>query len=329
MEIKQFHNKTIKCSLIGLGNIGSRWDEIPGETKDISRTHIKSIINNQKFSLQGIFDLDPVRSAQAAQFWNAPVLKSLDEVTSENTDLVILATPPVGRLDTVKKFSEKGIKFFFSEKPFAEKFSDAKVFMDYARQLDLKIIINYSRTYCPEYLKLAEEIESGNFGEFQGGFGYYAKGLKNNGSHALSLLSLLFSGIDDLKLGAKAHDQLDQDPTYDFSVDAHGKKINVMAANYNKFSVFEFDLLFTGGKIRILDSGATIEKYLVKPDELYPSYKVLTLSEKQKVPLEMAMNNGYDELLKFLENNSSEIVKRNFAITDNLINLYSSIETKE
>jgi hypothetical protein len=87
--------------------------------------------------------------------------------------------------------------------------------------------------------------------------------------------------------------------------------------------------LFTKGKIRIIDSGATIEKYVLKQDALYPTYNVLSMAEKQKVPLEMAMNSGYNELVKYLKNASSEMVERNFTITENLINLFSSIETKE
>lgn len=329
MEIERSRNKTIKCSLIGCGNIGSRWDEVLGEEKIIARTHIKSILNNHDLNLHGVYDLDTGRSKEAAHFWNVPVLNTLTEVTRDNTDLVVLATPPAGRLDTMTSFAERGIKFFFSEKPLADNFSDAKKFMSYAHTQNLKVIVNYSRTFCPEYLKLTKEIESGKYGDFQGGFGYYAKGLKNNGSHVLSLLSLLFGGVSDLKLGDKVDDQLFLDPTYNFSVIAQGKQINVHGANYNLFSVFEFDLLFTKGKIRILDSGATIEKYVLKPDDLYPTYNVLSLAEKQKVPLEKAMSSGYDEVVKYFKHNSSEIVERNFGITENLLNLYNSIETKE
>lgn len=181
-------NKHIKCVLVGLGNIGVKYDI---NKKDLIQTHTKGIINNKNLKLICGVDKKKISRNLFKKEYQIKAVKNLETVTSNyRPDIFIVATPSNSHLNIIIKIIKKfNPKLIICEKPMGTNFKEAKKIVNLCKTKKIKLIINYIRRSDPVYLKLKNKLLKNKF--THGNF-YYNHGFIHSCSHYVNLLCFFF-----------------------------------------------------------------------------------------------------------------------------------------
>ena len=282
--------KTVpRVGIIGCGRIGSLWDE---ETShEYSKTHAKAFHKLNARSLVAFCDTNLDRARTAAQFWSCDKFYNQVDAFLENSfDIISVCTPVTNRKEILQKIKSKSPNaVLVIEKPFAESSAEASEFLNLLSEQD-NVILNYSRRFAPGIKELKNQIASGHFGKLQAGNGFYGNGLLNNGSHMLNLIEFLLGRIDQAHASAKVADGRKEDETFSFQATLGETKISIHGLNHNYFTVFELDLVFEKGRVRLAERGEKIEIQSIIPDPVYAGFKILGPAEIKQAGLSLSLD---------------------------------------
>ena len=149
----------------------------------------------------------------------------------------------------------------------------------------------------PYFKNLREEFKKDRFGKFQGSVIFYSKGLKNNASHAVDLISFI---LDETLLEYKKINEykeiLSNDPNYSFFSSSHGREILFLPMDERNFSIFEIDIFFEKKRFRIINNSFDFEEYDVMEDKNYPGYSGLIKVKEGKTNMEESIKNLWEEI---------------------------------
>lgn len=179
--------KKIKTLIVGLGNIGFKYD-LNLDIKNYYTTHAKSIYKISDFHLVGGVDKNlKSREVFKKEYKKITYDKIDNAIKTEKPDLVVISTNEKYHLNIVKKISYFNfVKFIVLEKPAGRNSNDLKKILNICKKNNKKLLINYFRLYNPYFKKIIANLRNQKiFASFQ-----YNRGLRNNCSH---LISFLFS----------------------------------------------------------------------------------------------------------------------------------------
>lgn len=285
--------------IVGSGQIGAFFDQ-PGSSDVL--THAHAFSRHPGFNLLGFIDNKPQQARRAAEIWGGQLFPSIEDAFKrEQVDVVCLAVPDEYHYNYLAKLADCEIQLVFAEKPLTQTLSEAEDIKNLYSRSDVSVAINYSRRYVPEFKKLQQRIYNEDFGAYLTGSGYYGKGLQHNGSHMLNLLEYLLGEISGGKLTREETDfyREDSSVTVVLDVDKHGN-FYMQNVDCRAYTLFEFDLLFTRKRIRILDSGFYIEEYDVIDNPIFAGYRSLGLTAEYKTSLGRAMEYAVQNLYDYL-----------------------------
>lgn len=176
----------MKIALIGLGQIGSRYD-VDLKT---SFSHRNSILRNIRDSEKFYIDKDIAYVESIAKKDNARFSSNLDILPKE-IDLAIISVPTKYHLNCfLKLISCRNIKKLILEKPVGINYPESKLINDKSRRNSLNIYINYMRNTLPETEKIFKYINSNKIKNFNIEISVSGT-LLNNGSHFLALIKYI------------------------------------------------------------------------------------------------------------------------------------------
>lgn len=265
----------ITALIIGAGKIGAFFDD--PKSKDII-THAHAYKKHPNFKLLGFVDNDPSKASLAAKVWGVKSYKNIEEAFSKENqiDVVSVCVPDDFHYEILKDVANRPVKVIFAEKPITKSLAEAKEIIALCKEKNISLQVNYSRRFVPEYIELRKEITRGDFGKFITGSGYYGKGIIHNGSHLIDLIRTFTSEIVGIKSISKNNDFYEDDPSVSAILSMkNGGSIVFMTMDCHNYTVFELDLLFEKGRIRIKNSGEIIEKYEAKKSDSLKDYKFL------------------------------------------------------
>ena len=144
--------KKINTILIGLGNIGFKYDL----NKNVIQTHTKAILKNKNFNLCAI-DRDKKRIKKFKKQYNLPVYSNLKNELIKKADLIVLAVPTKKQLRLFYKITQLGYKNFLFEKPFA---INKKIIFDLTKIKNRKFFINYYRNFDNILIKTLNRVKN-------------------------------------------------------------------------------------------------------------------------------------------------------------------------
>jgi predicted dehydrogenase len=287
--------------IIGAGNIGAFFDTPDSEN---ILTHAHAYWKHKGFNLLGFVDIDQTKSRKAASIWGGNGYSSIEDAFKlEMIDVVSVAVPDEYHFEVLKKLSRFPVKLVFTEKPLARTLNEAREIFDLYSGKNIPVAVNYSRRFVPEIQKIKNNIEKGQYGPYMAGTGYYGKGLVHNGSHLIDLLrffkreatgSVPISSIVDFYPDDKSISAV-----LSFKDKTHFTLLN---ADCRSYTLFEIDLLFEKGRIRILDSGFRIEEYKIRQNTLFKGYRNLFKTKETDTSLGnsvyFAIDNIHNHLTK-------------------------------
>lgn len=269
--------------IVGAGQIGAFYDA-PGSPNILTHAHAFSVADG--FQLVGFVDVDAKKGQEAATRWDTQYFKTLEEAfASSRIDVVCVAVPDAYHYQTLQELLNYPLKLVFAEKPFCGDVEKAQEILRLYELRNVAIQVNYSRRFVPEFQVLAQQIQSGEFGECLGGTGLYGKGFIHNGSHMVNLLQFLF-GNGDIQPGTvfgRLDDFGPSDPSLSLQLALPPvvpalsplacPQFTLQAVDSRSINLFEFDLLFEKKRIRMLKNGFLMYYFDTAENETFAGYR--------------------------------------------------------
>lgn len=178
-------NKKIKTLIIGLGNIGFKYD-LMSKNKDYFKSHTKSILNSNGFDLLGGVDKDQNSRKQFTSKFKLPAYENIiTAIKAHKPKLVVVSTKEISHLKIIKIISKfSSIRFVVLEKPAGKNYKDLKNIISICKKKNIKLLINYFRLYNPYFINIINYLKNKKlFVSF-----VYNRGIQNNCSHLISFL---------------------------------------------------------------------------------------------------------------------------------------------
>lgn len=328
MENQRIGSKAIRSIVIGCGKFASSSDESSSQDgKKLYSTHLGVLSQFPEIEILGVYDINFERAKESARFWNVPQLKSLQDIENDSIDLAIITTPPEGRLELIESLIQKNTKFIFCEKPVGKTFEEGSAILDLVEKSSSTLLVNFSRVFNPEFKKLASEIQDGTYGVLKHGNAMYGKGLHNNGSHVISTLIFLLGEIKQANKLAIVTDDRKEDPTFDFDlILKNNANINVRGVDHGEYTIMEFDLFFSNGRIRISELGNKIEIYRKFESTIYPGYIMIEPVEMRSTDMRENLYQAYKEIILYFKNNNLINFQNNIA--RNVENVFQHLDSE-
>jgi predicted dehydrogenase len=190
--------------IIGAGNIGAFYDT--PDSKNIL-THAHAIKEHSGFKLVGFVDNNSERARVAAKIWKTLSFQSINEAFSKtDVDVVCVAVPDEFHYTVLKEVVFRPVKIVLAEKPITKTLFEADEIIALYKQLNVSLLVNYSRRFVPEFQDVKKLIDDQSFGKYVFGNGYYGKGVLHNGSHMINLLEYLIGDVKEVEVKEKVFD---------------------------------------------------------------------------------------------------------------------------
>ena len=222
--------------------------------------------NDKRFSIDLCIDKNLEKAKQFSKFWKINnYSSSLLTLKNYKIDLLIISVNTGEHFKLLKEISRYDIKYIICEKPFCSNFNEAKEINELFVKSKKIIFINYTRAFNESFLFLKNCLENKKLGNFENGSIHYMKGIKNNCSHAIYLLTILFSELYPNKLlSVKPNNKYSNDLDIDFTCYTKNKKpIYFLANTNNKINYFQILLFFEKGYVEITDMGTSFKIYKI------------------------------------------------------------------
>lgn len=258
----------IPTALIGFGKMAQ------GYAKDTAMahfypyaTHAQVLRDHSAFDWQIVVDPDTSACQSARDEWQVPtVVSGLDDLGEATCgiEVVIMATLPEYRLDILDRFPN--VRAVLVEKPLGVDLASSIRFIAECDRRGMLVQVNLWRRADRGLRSLADGELSRLIGNVQAVFGVYGNGLKNNGTHMVDMVRMLFGdvrGVQRISTLKPFHEgpiRGDANPVFALETD---RGVSVMLAPL-KFSHYrENGLCIWGqkGRLDILNEGLTVQYY--------------------------------------------------------------------
>jgi predicted dehydrogenase len=280
-------DRPVNVALIGCGPIGSQWDS-PASNLPYALTHAAAFTRNPRSRLIAVCDNDRARAEAAAARWTCPVVYDDSRImlSREKVDLVVVATSSSARWSVIEPALEAGVRFLVIEKPIATTAREGRVIASALAVAGARALVNFSRHWDPAMRDLRAQILAGGFGTLQRLVALYGKGIANNGSHMIDLVSTLCSAmpVRARSLGSplprtERSWSKEAEPTLDAQivlVNARGIEIqlDLLGTDQSAFTSFELRIIGANAICDITAGGRAVAISRIIDDPNFGGYKI-------------------------------------------------------
>ncbi len=274
-------------------------------------THARAIHKHPNFKLIGAVDTSSKKRNRFEKIYASQTFTDVNIALKKlKPDVIIVSTPTDTHSSIVTNIiNSSKPEIILCEKPLAYKLNEAKKMVKICEKAEVKLFVNYIRSVDIGVGEIKRRIEIDEIKKPIKANIWYSKGLYNNGSHLLNLLSLWLGKIISVKLIKKGtlFNQLDPEP--DFKIEfSYGTAI-FRAAWEESFSQLSVELLSTSGRLFYDYGGNSIEWQGTTCDPDFYGYKIL---DKNKEIINNSMNiyqlKVYDSIFKHFKNEKTSLV---------------------
>lgn len=277
----------ITVALAGVGRIASTLEKDTLREKPC--THIGAVAAHPECSLIAGCDIDGEARERFMDDWGAldPAPQIFDSVEALLSDvspgIMIVATYPDSHYPISALAAAAGVSVIICEKPLADSLRDARRTARLHTSGRTKILVNHERRYSADYNAVKEAVDSRLFGELLSvkAILYFGKStpIKNmflhDGTHLIDMVNYLCPG--PLRIRGLSDSLKRKNGGAAVSVfltgSAGGVPVLIEAGNGRDHLVFELELSFEGGRIRVGNGVLEYEKSADSP--FYEGYRSL------------------------------------------------------
>ena len=261
-------------------------------------SHATAFYNNSSFIISGCVDSDHIKAKKFSEKYSIDVQgdnieKIIDHIQPH---VISICTPDDTHFDIVKRVltnKQHSLKLIFLEKPVCSTVEELDEIISMSEVSGTPVLVNMSRRYHPWYRHLREQYDKQKLGDLIRGDIFYSGGWRHNGVHALDTIEFLFpsqSSMGEIQEYWGGRDK--NDPTYTVSMklNQNGAPIWFHGFNENYYGIFDCDLKFTGGRLRITNYEEEIrwekvsinslgERVLIRGDLQFPTVRKSCIEE--------------------------------------------------
>jgi len=271
-------NKKLKAAVIGLGQVGSRFDEEP---RAEIWSHVGAYLQcNNKYNLVAGVDIDETNLNIFSQ--RCPGVNTyrdaLKMVVSEDPDVISICTPPLGRYDLIKNIlKEHSPKAIICEKPLELERYYRNELVSICENNNVKLWVNYNRRYYKVYQKVHSLIQKGIIGSLRSVLILAPNRVWSVGSHTVNLMYYL-SGEFPVESNFIRNPSLNEgnELAGDFSFYfKSGVTGHIVTTGFKKNLMFQVIVVGDKGKVEVNEQTMKIKIDLFKKSDKYVDYNEL------------------------------------------------------
>jgi predicted dehydrogenase len=302
-EVIKMKNNKYKAAIIGCGRIGAFLGD-PKNPKGVL-THAHAYKYSKQTNLVALVDINKNKASKAAKIWRTRFYTNISKMfLKEKPDIVSICVPDEFHEDVLKSCLKYKPKAVFCEKPLTTNIKSAKHLVKEYKKAKIFLAVNYTRRWNKTFINLRKKIKKNKYGCLLNAIGIYNKGILHTGSHLIDLLRFFFGEINQAVPLAARIDWKKTDPTLDVLLrlknDAAAYLVGTDARQYE---IFELDLLFEKGRIRLTETGVSIEYSKLINSPLVKGIKSVSVPQIKKTNLTSTLLKAPAAIIKALKNN--------------------------
>jgi len=297
----------LNVALIGIGNIGLLFDTNKSDY-NTAYSHIKAIYLHKNLNLKYVVDIDTKYKKLIKDFFpNVKFYTNYKKlIPKTDIDILTIATPTATHFSILNSFQDnKNIKIFFIEKPLFQLKSQYKIL---PKNITDKIVINYPRRFDDAIKNIKKNIKNTKIEKIVIN---YCKGLKNNGSHLIDMINLIFDKpkIIEKKILATSDKFDDNDLTYDIFVKIKYQNkiipLYFISHNHTKYNLIKLEIYTQKQKIEYDNSSSSINYFNIINHPTFPTYKIFDTKANycDKVNGALHILNAYKHIINVINKN--------------------------
>jgi len=253
--------------IIGFGQIadGLGRDERMSENFEYA-THAQVLADHPAFDWLGVVDPSVEALGAARDSWQIPhVGADIDTVAKAvQPEVAIITAPADTRAEIVQQLPN--LKAVLVEKPLGGSDAEATSFVDFCRDRNIAVQVNYWRRADELYRKLAAGELLRRIGRPQAAFATYGSGLHNNGSHMIDFIRMLLGEVAMVQaLGDARHIDNpplpgDQHAAFALTMTS-GTVVTVHPLDFNRYREVGLDIWGETGRLALLQESLGVYHY--------------------------------------------------------------------
>jgi predicted dehydrogenase len=289
--------------IVGCGNIAGGFD-IGRDPQDWPYSHAGAYRRDGRFQVLACVEPDEARRHAFMESWDVSAgYRSIDEAVGGQFDVISICSPSGCHAYDLEVALALKPKLIFCEKPVTTSLAETERLVAACANAGVMLAVNYSRRFDQEIVALQAQLEEGAWGALRSVVGTYNKGILNNGSHMLDLLSLLLGELDIVTVGKPVFDYFPDDPAVPVWLEsASGVPVQLTCGHAGDYSVFELQFIFAEGILTMEDGGLFWRTRRAEDSRVFPGYRVIDAGQRSAggYPRAMlnAVNNVYEAIYK-------------------------------
>jgi len=262
------NNKIYKALIIGCGKIAG------SELNLDLITHAGSIKADGRIELVGCVDCDYKKAQLFANQHQCKAFSDLGEaLVRTSPDIVSICTPDSTHYEIAKKVLSISLppKILFLEKPVCSNKAEFINLLELANQREILVVANHTRRFSMIHKTIRDLILAKKLGSPYRVNAIYYSGWLHNGSHIVDTIIYLFDEIINWKcITGMIPSKYPNDPTLELVgiLEKSGAQVRISAIDEEVYQLFDFDLWFQEGRLRIEDFGNRVRLEVKKVNEL-------------------------------------------------------------
>lgn len=301
MTIVSVRSKPLSVLVIGCGNIAGGYDR--GRAAGyLPLTHAGAYARDGRMKISACVDPDARQRSTFMADWDVPQgFESTAALcaTGQRFDVISICSPTPCHAADLETAITLQPKLIFCEKPLTASVEESQRLVAACRDRRIALMVNYTRRWDPDVIRLQEDINRGRFGALRNVMGIYNKGILNNGSHMLDLLTLLLGPLRIVSTGRPVQDYFTDDLSIPVWLeDRHGTPIQLGCAHAADYALFELQLVFAKGVIVMEEGGMAWRERQVIDSDTFKGYRKLDEGKRRGGEYPQAMLRAVDNIYR-------------------------------
>jgi len=257
-----------RVGIIGLGRIASLYEKDTKARKYYPYlTHAGTFSRHPQTQIVCASDTNAFRRKDFERRWRVHSLYADYEemLAKEAIDILCVCTTPEHHDSIIQKAAGK-VPLIFCEKPMGNSLREAQRIDRLCQKTGTRLSVNLYRLFDPSHQAVGRRIQRGDIGAIQRVNCYYGKGLRNSGTHLISLLQSYFGRIAAVRTDALRVLGDTSEPIADFTaVFESGVPCSVQSCDFRNYRLFEMDILGKTGRITLDREGFGFRFFQAQP----------------------------------------------------------------
>lgn len=255
-----------RAALIGLGKIGVGFAQDKKFAKHYAySTHAQALRDHPRFNWVAGADKNEEALGEFQRHWDVPyAVHDLHELERLDIEFAVIATPPSHRLEILSYLPR--LKGLLVEKPLGETEESTNLFIQAVESRGIPCQVALWRRFDETFRRWAEGEMAELVGEVQAVFATYGNGFRNNGTHVIDFIRMLFGEISEFSVipGGRVTTAgpIPGDPQIDVALRmSSGCPVMVSSLDFEHYREVGLDVWGTRGRISVTQEGLVIRHY--------------------------------------------------------------------